>query len=533
MNQSALRLFRSKNGALTAQIENYLIHSKYDPLREAYQFAERLAPCSLFSWIIIIGDLFAYLATAIHEKFPQAHIISLSPERGLVQSSFSLDEMIQKGVYRWEDKNLATLQLFLDDCIPDHAVQDLRVLHWNPVLRAYPGWSKEVIRVITERADLLSANYTTSRVFARRWLKNGLAHLAFDYMQGPLHMITSIHGPTIVAASGPGLSEFFPLLARYRDFYFLCALPSSLKALHEAGLSPDLIMHADAGYWATLHLHNLSHLHEEKQKPILFSSLTSAPFHQRQEKNERYVHGMFIEEDSPFAIESPSLIHLPARGTVAANAFDLLNQIATGPIFFAGLDLAASDLRFHVKPHTFDSRITSGTYRYEPELHRRFIRSLEQGFSGSGLRKSSNALSLYARFFSNRTDVKGISRITSSCSISLPGDKEITFLERFLAHEVSGQRSIVYKTKTIDLDIIRTTVLNNFQNRLNTMKQLQDQELRTLLSLAPSKRSIEEHRLINLFTMIDCDLHDVSKARIRKAIEPIEEMIEHVKKHHP
>lgn len=65
------------------------------------------------------------------------------------------------------------------------------------------------------------------------------------------------------------------------------------------------------------------------------------------------------------------------------------------------------------------------------------------------------------------------------------------------------------------------------------MKQLQDQELRTLLSLAPSKRSIEEHRLINLFTMIDCDLHDVSKARIRKAIEPIEEMIEHVKKHHP
>jgi hypothetical protein len=510
---------KSKSGDPSVVINNIWVHSRYDPAREASLFVSSHELKSA-RWLVLVGDTLGYLASAFLEKHDHLNIISITPLPDDALHSVS-DKWSDKRIYRCSGENKMQLYKFITNTIPDHHVEKIKVLVWPAISRACPSWSSETLKTISETLSFFSANMATIQGFASKHLSNAFFHLtslsSSCRFSGRFH--TEL--PVVIAASGPGLDLILPLILDYRERFFLCALPSSLQALGHYNLVPDIIINSDPGYWARFHLlEGLSTSASATDQPFLFSSLYgSLPFHSASTFNHR---GLFIEYDSPFALNTSTILHIPARGTVAATALDIMLQSSSGPLFFAGLDFSSRDLQTHVKPHTFDKLYFTWSDRYLPSESIRFFRKPSS---------SHDPLRQYARYFSYLSAERNVFRILSPFSLRNSALQEIE-ASSFLDFISSDKHSEPEKPSSYD-DPDRRNLVNSiisaFDKRLEYLLSLKNQDISALLARSISELDIEEMRLLNLVAMIDASFSE-DFTFLRKQGKIIGERILHVGK---
>ncbi|MFQ3620216.1 MAG: 6-hydroxymethylpterin diphosphokinase MptE-like protein [Spirochaetales bacterium] len=342
-------LLISRKGLPTARYRGNLLHSLYDPEKEADQYLKTQYVLIKSSPILIIGSCLGYLEALLQKNEPHIKILSLQLSsffRGKTQHTLPENQC-------WYPDSSIPLKDFLLHTIEDPELSSLRILLWNPGIQAYEGTGQEVVNQVIQFLRERTRSVQTLVAFGKKWILNALKNFLFH----PLNWKLKHHPyPICIAASGPSLKSSLPFLAKYRDRFVLWALPSSLQALVEASIIPDLILLTDGGFYASRLIHPILRINNLINTPIpLLTPLTGAFLPPHPALTPVFFHqGLEIEKLLLSNLSIP-LEYYPPNGTVSGSAVEIALRITSGPIGVCGLDLCTTSSTDHVRPHPFET----------------------------------------------------------------------------------------------------------------------------------------------------------------------------------
>jgi hypothetical protein len=342
----------SRSGQPTVAVAGVWLHSLYDPVKEAFRFAESELASSKPSHVVLLGPCLDYLSPAVRSLLPGARIVAVQYSARFAGAAFGGPDAT------WNPDSGASLQSFLDAVLDEDAISGVKVLEWEPASRAFPAEALAARAAVKDSLDRLASSAATVKTSGRRWIANACASFVLAesaWIARPSEL------PILVAAAGPSLERSLRGLSRCKGRFAVIAVSSALSACRFAGFEPDIVVATDGGYWSRLHLYSLV------SRPLpLAAPLTALPSSSILRRA-----GLLLVDQGSFA-ETDLLPHLgpslaiPPHGTVSGSALHLAARITRGPIIAAGLDLASFDGLDHARPHGFDAYIASTPTRLDP-----------------------------------------------------------------------------------------------------------------------------------------------------------------------
>jgi hypothetical protein len=370
------RLAAAGTGLPTVFVGEKSLHSRYDPAGEAEKYVKTLNLGEKIRFFILIEPGLGYTVSALRRLFPRAKFIALHVSDFFVR----FPGEAARNVSAWSPGSGLSLGEFLEREIPDTGIDAVRILEWRPALAVYGTAYKNLLEGAVTFIRRMDANARTVRGFGRRWFRNFFKNL------GVLRVFFSVSpdsGPWIITGAGPGLETVLPVIADMRqEGATVLAAASSVTALAEGGILPDMVISTDGGGWARFHLWEA--IRRTAGRPLyLAASLTAAlPCQCGGFPVLPLSDGSLWQEAALKTLGIPRMV-FPQRGTVTASALDLALRCTSGGIFLAGMDLSNEDIKTHARPYAFDRFREEGATRLTPRYSHAFVRAGQISASGS------------------------------------------------------------------------------------------------------------------------------------------------------
>jgi hypothetical protein len=395
-----VEVFRAKSGDLTASAAGVLLHSRYDPVREARRLVATSISEEQPAVVLLLGTGLGYIATAVREAHPLARIIAISP-LGLAR-----EELVRSAdVYVSATEGIHNASASMRGAIRPEDVAGLQLLEWEPELRAAGETAGTLRTLLREIVSERNADIATTEFFGARYIRNAVrAGLFAERVYRP----APPRRPVCIAASGPSLEESLEWVKQHRTDIELWALASSYPALNARGVTPDRIVHQDAGYYAGEHLRSPARASAaglsggRNAVSVLMPATAMLPPPALRDRIELFNQSTPVEDDllAALGISAPRIAE---TGTVAATALSLALALSSWPVYVAGLDLARRDIRSHARPHAFEHYLWERESRLRPAFSavclETFEHSRELSPAGDVRYRSGRSLEAYAAWF--------------------------------------------------------------------------------------------------------------------------------------
>jgi hypothetical protein len=369
-----------------------MLHSRYNPKAEAEKYVASLTLRTDARFFILIEPGLGYIIPFLREKRPDVKIIALHVEEQ--GNAPMLDESAPPA---WNPACKESLQNFLEGEISDTPAWSIQVIEWRPALAQY---GERYLNLLAETVDFIKrsdANNRTYRSLGKRWFHNFFKNLRLIKICS-FPPITPFNIPIVVTGAGPSLESAIPDIKRQRASLFVLAASSSVPALIERGVWPDLIISTDGGTWAQFHLHeclrrgrlstygyvsnNINGSHRDSSYKAIDHLLSFAVSMNAALPSQCVEHPLLLMIDGSFwqqlVFRSLGLpfMSLCQRGTVTATALDLAFSLTRKEVVISGTDLAIDDIRMHTTPYAFERLLEEGATRFSPLYSQYFTRAL-------------------------------------------------------------------------------------------------------------------------------------------------------------
>ena len=332
----------AKNGEKTCASGGKYLHSSYNPTREAEQYVAHLSAPFNPSAVIIIEPALSYCAPFLRKRFPDATLCAVrlsndfSASDGAWDSVFAADGALADILFcRLGEETLCAALFFA----------------WQPSEQVFSAETTDVWQAI-KAAVLKSRDVLATRAyFAKRWIKNTVRFCA--RVQNTA-LIQKGSADIIVAASGPSLRTSLPFLAQHRASFFLLAVSSALLPLLHAGITPDVVLSTDGGFWAKKHLALSGY--DVSAVPFALAAEGACPAAVLKTNvivPLYYEDG--IEKDFFTACTIPAM-SATRNGTVSGTAIALALALTSGNVYACGLDLAPAQGFQHTGPNALEAQ---------------------------------------------------------------------------------------------------------------------------------------------------------------------------------
>lgn len=428
---------KARDGEATCAIGPILLHSSYNPKKEAEQFVKNISCDFSPSVIILLESALSYCVPPLRVRFPDVKIAGVRYTTAFDNYNGAFDK-----VFYYTAQNAIS---FEDAMLKSFTAEELcstLYLQWGATVKTYPTESsliKKSIKSITEKAKAL---VVTKSFFSQKWLLNTLTFCKNAQLLTQLAPITK---PLVITASGQSLIDFIPTLKKLHDKCFIVALSSSVTPLLYNGITPNLIVTTDGGYYAKKHLYPLIVV---KNIPILCP--VSAALPKSIFKTNPIIPVTYGDDLSSTLIKIWStkinfniLQNSPAP-TVAGFAVELFSKINSQNIFMAGLDLSINKQGHdHAQPNILNIDKESKTSRLNT-ITTSHTKSIFSGYS----------LSVYRDWFSalpNNITKRLFRIIDNNTNGHIPNIKDITSDEFFNNFSNYEKITATSNTKTITL----------------------------------------------------------------------------------
>ena len=361
------------------------LHSRYNPSGEAERYLDSLALEKSIGFFILIEPGMGYLSSCLRKKNPDSKIIALHAK--------ALPEFIpeeNRPDASWFPGAEMSLRKFLEQEIPEIPAQAVKVIEWRPALTIF---REAYCFLLSETVEFIKQNDASARTvkqFGQRWFRNFFKNLA---LLSNLIYPESFTFPIVITGAGPSLEDAIPLIRRERQDLLLMAVSSSVTAIKEGGLEPDIIVATDGGNWALLHLNECFRGQGTETLCLAVSLSAALPSQCNNAKLLLMSDGSLWQELILSKLGIP-FITLPQRGTVSAAALDLAFVMTNNMVFLSGLDLSNKGIQTHARPYSFD--------RIWEEKSRRFSPVYSQVFARSSLIRDGGSHNIYASWFSRQ-----------------------------------------------------------------------------------------------------------------------------------
>jgi len=395
-------------------VDGIALHSPYDPVREARRFVEANIGQYAPSAVVVLGEGLGYVSAAVESLYPGVRLIrifysneimTMGTARGpgaAVRSGAGVDVWARSGP-AWCPGMKGGLSAFLAASLGELDLEGLRLIEWPPSARIFPAVSRNANEAVRLLVRELNGSFATTLAAGRVWMRNAISNfLAMDStLVGEL---CPADRPVVIAAPGPSLEDAASLIAEVRSRVELWALPSSSLLLRDRGLSPDLLVMTDPGYYSLYHVHSAAPSCPFAMPLSAARGVWDLPRTGRQDLPAApflLAQPVFFEKAllEQAGVEAPLVA---PHGTVAATALDLALASTGGPVIVAGLDMCARDISLHARPNAFDRLLHLQSTRLSPHYSLSFRRAAAQRFEqvrGAAGVRASPSLRTYAGWF--------------------------------------------------------------------------------------------------------------------------------------
>ena len=361
-----LEIMPSKQGLPTAKEGGKMLHSLYNPLREAEQAARGAKSsitdcygCAFFSFGL------GYTALSYATLFPNDTIILVENDPRYFFTALSLVDW--SPIFSVKNCIIA-LGTGIDSVvslIEKTGGIKHTVLLENPAQSAHSADYFSALHSLLERnRRKIEINASTLEKFSKLWLKNTCKNL--DYLK-TLDGISIFSDscppslPAVILAAGPSLQEVLPHLAQIKKRAILIAVDTALRACLRAGVEPDFVVLADPQYYAYRHIAGLS-----SPSSILITESAAYPAVFRFKCKKIIMCASLFPLGHYIESKIGSKGELVAGGSVSTTAWDFARFIGAKEIFCAGLDLGYPHFQTHIPGSTFEENIHTKSGRLSP-----------------------------------------------------------------------------------------------------------------------------------------------------------------------
>lgn len=333
-----IQMEQTKSGLPTLKINNYYIHSKYDPVQEAKRFVDNNFKEKYVT--ILFGYGLGYIEKAYREKLSsdkQNYILVFDPIKE------KLIDNVDFG-----DSKVFNDTTNLDDYIWKNFKNEISkfvVVSTPNYDKLFPNEYIKLMKKIKDYQNNQIVDFATIIKLSLPWEENYSKNRFYMATDPSLeHLENRFTCPIVIASGGPSLNKQLPLLKKFRQKIILIASGSTARALVLNDLVPDFVVSIDPK------IENLRHYND-----VDFQNATLIYTPQ----NLYTVRGMFKNAFVFLPSYDESLYYyyinllnksyplLGYGGSCANYAFVVAHYISNGPIAFIGQDLAYTDGQTH------------------------------------------------------------------------------------------------------------------------------------------------------------------------------------------
>lgn len=472
-----LEIIKSKSGIDTCKVNGILLHSMYDPFKEAERFAS-FTPIFNPKYIAVTEPALSYSSIFLRKKFPHARLICIRYTDMFTEydstwdKTFVLSENTGENLFNYMGEDGIAQCIFLSWKSSESAFKNEYEKCWNQI--------KEC--VLKSQSVLATQSF-----FSIRWLKNSCR---FFMTKKKLAGISKGNSPILVCASGTSLESSIKKIREHRNKFFLIAVSSALSPLVNSNILPDLCLSTDGGFWAKPHIGRII-----KNKNITLalspeSSIYSQILTQTPVIPLNYGDGCSNDLFNEFKVNG---ISARRNGTVSGTALELAKSITTGPVFLTGLDLSSAMGFQHTQPNE-NEKINSLA---DNRLKTKETRIAPQTFP-------SHSLEIYCQWFKNYDNAENVYRLSSNHSFNntLGKIKDINWND----FESMAEN---FKTDFPEIELQKNSEIFDFKKRL----QLLENSLSKNMDSISWKKELFPGEMINLERCLETETSKAEDAK--------------------
>lgn len=361
-----IEVIPSKQGLPTAKEGGKLLHSLYNPLREAEQAASaaKKSGTSVDTCVFFSCGL-GYTVISYAARFPTDTIIVVENDPRYFFTALSLVDWSAVFAHPRCIIALATTIESVVSLIEHSGGFSHCALSENPAHSAHAGEYFSALKTLISRNKQKALiNVGTLEKFSSLWLSNSCRNL---------HFLAELDGvslykdrcpeqlPALILAAGPTLEETLPRLPELKKRMLVIAVDTALRACLRVGVEPDFIILADPQYYAYRHIAGLSSLTSILiTESAAYPSVYRFPCKKIVLTSSLFPLGQYIE--SKIGAKGT----LSAGGSVSTTAWDFARFIGAREIFVSGLDLGFPHAQTHIRGSTFEESIHAHSARLSP-----------------------------------------------------------------------------------------------------------------------------------------------------------------------
>ena len=343
----------AKNGSLTAKRKNLLLHSKYNPEKEADSLVNSFDP-EKKDTAIFLGFGLGYGLVEFAKKFPEPALIIIEEDTA---SFFSALNAIDWSPVFEHKKLIFIIGASLEQTaalISNCSYSKTHIFKTKSHTAHNQEYFDSVENIIFQNKQKEEVNTNTLEKFSRLWLSNSCKNLDYiEKLDGVNKFLNTANGiPFVIIAAGPSLEKILPHLNEIKERAIIVCVDTALHSCLEFNVEPDFIILADPQYYCSLHLEFL-----KSPESILVTEIAVYPSVFRFQCKEIVLFSSMFPIGKFFEKKIGEKGLLAAGGSVTTTAWDFARMCGASEIYLAGMDLGFPNKETHIRGSKFEEKI--------------------------------------------------------------------------------------------------------------------------------------------------------------------------------
>jgi hypothetical protein len=357
--------------APTLRFENILLHSSFDPEKEALRFAEKLKPGAR---VCLYGFGLGYHLNTILDKIgPDGYLLAIELNLDIFTAALQLRDQTKifedprfRLIYGTDEARVSReIAYEMEQLAKDHA-DSFEVLFHAPSFKCIP----KSFPSLTNALEVLLLERRFPAIFGKLEKANySLNQKAITDSPGINVLKNSGQGkPGVLVSAGPSLDLILPHLHRLQKKFLIACVDTAFPILSKNNIQPDYVFSLDPQLDSAEYFIDTP----PGETKLVFTPTVNHNV-LKNFSGERYVvykERHHLSKDSENSMREKGTTQ--AGGSVACLGLDMLIHFGCDPIFLTGQDCAFSGNRYYSNHSQFNQKIQGRIARTAPleKLHR-------------------------------------------------------------------------------------------------------------------------------------------------------------------
>lgn len=349
-------LLNSKSGLPTAEYENILLHSKYDPEKEGFDFAKNIKPGSR---LCLYGFGLGYhLAPLLEKVGSTGFLLVIELNKDILVTALKLKDHSQlfksncfKLIYGNEEARVSNEISREMEKLSESGSDNLEVLFHSPSFKCFP----KKFPALKNALEILLMERTFPAVFGGLEQTNySLNEIKIKESRG-INSLKNRHSdkPGIVVSAGPSLDTALPYLKYIQNDFLITCVDTAFPVLLQAGIQPEYVFSLDPQSESALYFVD----YKNGSTKLIFTATAN------HDVLKNFPGECFVVYKEGHIFSQPQELEqkgvTQAGGSVSCLGLDALIQFGCNPVFLVGQDCALTDNRYYSKSTRFNQLLVS------------------------------------------------------------------------------------------------------------------------------------------------------------------------------